>query len=301
MSDSEEEHEPSDYPPPLVVEPTSEHKESWIVLHGRGDKAASFAQGMIGFLRFTLPDGRTLQQHLPYVRFVFPTASYRRARVFNRSTITQWFDIYSWNSNEKMHWQVEGLRETSAWIGQLVNQECAAVGAANVTVGGLSQGCASTMIWNLLWDGEPVRCVFGMSGWLPFRHVVELFIENAKASGDARTEDVFEREGQDDDPYKAAVIALCQELEVRKEVKDNRKSVPIFLGHGVKDQTVYVDHGRKMAQCLKELGYDVSWTEYEGLPHWFHGEELMGVLQFVEKCKHRTDTEVVENLGPSSS
>lgn len=279
---SDEGPDSSMYPPPLIMEPSAEHKETWIILHGRGDKADTFAQGFMGILNMPLPDDRTLQQHLPHVRFMFPTASHRRARVFNCATITQWFDIYSWNSTERMEWQVRGLRETTAWINELVERESEVVGAQNVVVGGLSQGCASALIWNLLWKGEKIRCVFGMSGWLPFRHVLDLYQPKAQSTAHAEEADVFERkDNSNEDPYKAAVTALCQELELEPIEADTGKSTPIFLGHGLVDEKVDIQRGRESAQCLLGLGCDIQWTEYERLTHWFHGQELMDVLQFV--------------------
>lgn len=274
----------SSYPPPLIVEPTCEHKESWIILHGRGDKAASFARGFMGLLNFALPDGRTLQQHLPNVRFVFPTASHRRARVFNRATITQWFDVYSWNSTERMEWQVEGLRETTAWIDKLVRREAEVVGPQNVVVGGLSQGCASALIWTLLWSGEKIKCVFGMSGWLPFRHVLELYLPEGKQRILEEDQDVFEGSDENDtNPYGAAVKALCQELQLDPVEGQVGRGIPIFLGHGVGDNTVDMERGREGARCLLGLGCNVQWTEYSDLGHWFHGEELFDIVRFVER------------------
>lgn len=284
----DQESDSSSYPPPLIIEPSSEHKESWIILHGRGDRAKSFAQGFMGLLNMPLPDGNTLQMHLPHVRFVFPTASYRRARVFSRATITQWFDLYSWNNTEKLEWQVEGLRETSAWIGELVGRECEIVGPANVVVGGLSQGCASVLIWNLLWTGQAVRCIFGMSGWLPFRHVLELFVPKDKANAPNEGIDVFEN-AEEKDPYGAAVEALCQELGVKTVCSKVGQNTPILITHGVEDEKVNLERGREAARCLQALGCNVTWTEYEGLSHWFNGNELLDVVSFVKEQGKRFD------------
>lgn len=292
----------SSYPPPLIVEPTSEHKESWIILHGRGDKAATFSQGFMGLLNIPLPNGRTLQQHLPHVRFVFPTASHRRARVFNRATITQWFDVYSWNSTEKTEWQVDGLRETAAWIDELVRRESGAVGARNVVVGGLSQGCASALIWTLLWSGERIKCVFGMSGWLPFRHVIELYLPKDKMGAKEEDQDMFERQDElEEDAYGAAVRALCQELQLDLIEGQVGKGTPIFLGHGMEDETVDMERGREAAQCLLGLGCDVQWMEYRDLEHWFHDEELMDIVRFVERQSAPETKEHVEAGAKLSS
>lgn len=280
---SEEGPDTSAYPPPHIVEPTAEHKETWIILHGRGDQGKRFSNGFMGVLNMLLPDGRTLQEHVPYVRFVFPTASYRRARVFNRATITQWFDIYSWNSTERTEWQVQGLRETTAWVSELVRRESEVIGSHNVVVGGLSQGCASVLVWNLVRNKGDVRCVFGMSGWLPFWHILDLYRPATQDAIHGEGDDVFEKPDRKTmDPYREAVGVLCQELEIEPSETDAGKTTPIFLGHGKEDEKVDLERGREAAQCLLEFGCKIQWTEYEGLEHWFHGQELMDIVQFVQ-------------------
>lgn len=42
--------------------------------------------------------------------------------------------------------EIEGLRETSEWLHVLLSQEIEKVGADNVALVGLSQGCAATLI-----------------------------------------------------------------------------------------------------------------------------------------------------------
>lgn len=278
-------HDSSLYLEPLIVGPASGvHKQSWIVLHGRGDNAHSFAKGIMGFLNIPLPDGRTLDQHLPDVKFVFPTASYRRAKTFKRIPITQWFDIYSWNSTEHLDWQVEGLRETTAWVHRLMRREIEAVGAENVVLGGLSQGCASALISLLLWKAEPIKAVFGMSGWLPFQHVLQL------AAEPELKDDVFERESttnniSDVPPehniYGKAVRSLCQELDVDIVEGEMAKKIPIFIAHGGEDEKVDTHLGSDAADCLRKLGCNVWYREYPTLVHWMRGDELSDIVDFL--------------------
>lgn len=277
------------YEEPLVVDASKEHKQSWIVLHGRGDRAQHFANGMLGFLGIPLPDGRGIQEHLPHVRFIFPTASPRRAKSFNRAIITQWFDLYSWNSTEHTDRQIEGLRETSAWIHELIRREIEAVGAENVVLGGLSQGCASSLISLLLWQGEPIKAVFGMSGWLPFQHVLDMAMEMAL---NGALEDVFERTETElaeaseakKDPYSTAIKWLCQELQVEQVKNEAVRKVPIFIAHGGRDETVDTERGREAAECLGKLGFVVEYKEYATLTHWMRSDEFSDIIDFVAKC-----------------
>ena len=69
--------------------------------------------------------------------------------------------------------QSKGLKETSTYIHCLIEEATAKVGAKNVILGGLSQGCAAALITMLTWTGEPIGAVFGMCGWLPFARSLE--------------------------------------------------------------------------------------------------------------------------------
>lgn len=277
------------YEEPLVVDPLGEHKQSWIVLHGRGDNAQHFANGMLGFLEIPLPDGQSMQERLPNVRFIFPTAKPRRAGSFNRAMVTQWFDIYTWNSLEHTDRQIEGLRESSEWIHELMKREIEAVGAQNVVLGGLSQGCATSLISLLLWRGEPIRGVFGMSGWLPFRHVLNMALE--MTVNDA-TDDTFQRTEAElteasearKDPYYTAIKWLCQELLVDEVKNETARTVPLFIAHGKRDLTVEIERGQEAVECLRRLGFDVKYQEYETLTHWMRSDEFSDIVQFVDSC-----------------
>lgn len=260
----------AEYPEPIVTEPAGEHKQSWIVLHGRGDEGSSFAHGPLGFLNLDFPDGKTIREHCPNTRFIFPTAKRRRARVFTNMTMTQWFDVYSWNTSEKSDWEIEGLRETTTFVHELLRREIRLVGAENVVLGGLSQGCASSLIALLLWTGEPIRCVFGMSGWLPMKHILESY----EAKKDV--------EQQEEDVLSEALNALCKVLEIPVVGASTASKVPVLIAHGARDNKVEITLGHQAKQCLRELGLDVTWKEYVDLIHWMSGEELQDVVKFVE-------------------
>ena len=50
-------------------------------------------------------------------------------------------------------------------------------------LGGLSQGCATSLISLLLWDGPPLKATFGMCGWLPYRSRLEEIISGGEGEG----------------------------------------------------------------------------------------------------------------------
>jgi predicted esterase len=97
----------SGYPPPLIIQPRAlPHKQTFILLHGRGSSGDKFGPVLLDTPILTAPvssaDGggtnppddqttsspptvQTLATTFPHARFVFPTAARRRATVYNRA------------------------------------------------------------------------------------------------------------------------------------------------------------------------------------------------------------------------
>src|SRR5271154_6050362 len=97
------------YPEPFVVPPLSlPHTQIFILPHGRGSNGRDFGTAL---LRCPIPVYESLQKAFPHARFVFPTASFRRATIYKRTYITQWFD--NWHLSEptkREELQIEGLK-----------------------------------------------------------------------------------------------------------------------------------------------------------------------------------------------
>lgn len=181
-----------DYPDPLIFEPLQlPHRQTFILLHGRGSWAEKFGPELLRTpiqsphfnKEKTLADDSkdnpetqkpimTLQVAFPHARFVFPTAARRRATIYKRSYTHQWFDNWKLDppATEREELQIEGLHETTKYLHRLLRTEISIVpgGARNVVFGGLSQGCAASLVALLLWEGEDLRAVVGMCGRLPF-------------------------------------------------------------------------------------------------------------------------------------
>ncbi|CAD6590312.1 MAG: hypothetical protein ASARMPRED_004722 [Alectoria sarmentosa] len=275
-------HRPSDYPGPLVVPASATHRQTFIILHGRGSNAASFGPDLLATKVSTSPD--TLKDAFPHVKFIFPTASKRRAVIYNRSVINQWFDNWSLQTPTKREeLQINGLRETSAYIHNLLRGEMELVGASNVVLGGLSQGCAASLISLLTWDGPPLAAVFGMCGWLPFRKQMK---DIAQPSSDCEdNEDLFARSDQYEDvpPAAQAGAFLREELEMSPAIsRMSFQDTPVFLGHGTKDEKVPINLGREAADCLKSMGVEVFWKDYDDLGHWYSITMLDDLVAFLE-------------------
>src|SRR5271163_4215127 len=83
-------HDPSHYPEPLIVPALSgAHKHPILLLHRRGFNALTFGPP---FLTHSIPGFKGLSSAFPDTKFIFPTASFRRGRVYKRKWITQWLD-----------------------------------------------------------------------------------------------------------------------------------------------------------------------------------------------------------------
>lgn len=187
---------PEVYADPLEVPPLREHKQTFILLHGRGSTATKFGPPL---LACAIPGFGSLQAAFPHAKFVFPTASMRRAACYNRSLIHQWFDHGSLQTPSlREELQIPGLRETSRFLHGLLRKEIALVGAGNVVLGGLSQGCAAALIAMLLWDGDPFAAVFGMCGYLPFGQHMEDIVRGCEegAHNGLALDDPFAHEGR---------------------------------------------------------------------------------------------------------
>lgn len=284
---------------PLIFPPPCTHKTTLIVLHGRGSTAEKFAEPLLSHAVSTTTHSKTstpktFREHLSNTKFVFPTAPLRRAVVFKRSLTHQWFDNWSLTEPEvKQHLQVPGLRETTAFLQDLLRDEIKIVGASNVALMGLSQGCAAGIVATLLWEGEPFAALVGMCGYLPFRKGMQDAIEDADmdgragmaGSGDEGEEDMFERDsdaGATGTKFETAVDWLCEELQTGTRGTGTTKlSIPVFMGHGTDDKKVPIAFGKMAAEFLKGIDVDVEWREFDGLGHWYSEDMLGEVISFL--------------------
>ncbi|KAM3421276.1 hypothetical protein BST61_g1678 [Cercospora zeina] len=203
------------YPDPFVVEPLADHKYSIVLLHGRGSNGEHFGIELLDS-RMTLGSAldveksqasTTLRQHFQNAKFVFPTATKRRAKWYNRATINQWFDsvpideqdnLAASMTKEQEEWQLGGPRESRAFIKSILKAEIELVGASNVVIGGLSQGCAMSLrVLLSLHDEEsetplPIGAFVGMRGWLPYADAIVRVLNPSQTSKDGSAEDLDE-------------------------------------------------------------------------------------------------------------
>jgi predicted esterase len=150
-----------------IVEPSSTHIYSVILLHGLGSNGTKFGTELLE--TGIRSDGVSLPQLLPGAPFIFPTAKRRRSSAFRRTRLTQWFDVASLDDpSHRKDIQIQGLEESYLEIREILVQEIGKVAARNVILGGLSQGLAMGVI-SLLATEHPIGGFIGMSGWMPYR------------------------------------------------------------------------------------------------------------------------------------
>ncbi|KAK4679423.1 hypothetical protein QC764_204040 [Podospora pseudoanserina] len=280
------------FPDPLILPPLNPpHSFTLVLLHGRGNSPSSL-----------LPFCSPLQRSFPSLKIILPTAPKSRATIYARSLITQWFDGWHLDSPASVlnpgqdEWRsIDGLQRTTSYLHDLLRQEIALLGgdSRKMFLGGLSQGCAASLMALLLWEGKPLgRCV-GMCGWLPFVRTVQRATKDfASRKGDTEEDgfDPFGGNGEDDedkpqDVEAAAVQALRESLELEGNspiTRPNSFDTPVFLAHGTEDDKVLIAHGKEAASTLSELSVNTSWNEYPGLGHWFYPEMITDITAFLK-------------------
>ncbi|KAH9214851.1 Alpha/Beta hydrolase protein [Leptodontidium sp. 2 PMI_412] len=295
-------HEPGVFPDPIIVPPLFEHRQSIIILHGRGSFSAKFGPPLLATK--ATGSGETIQTAFPNAKIIFPTASRNRATIYKRSYTHQWFDNWHLEKHtERQDLMPKFLRRSVLYIHSLLRAEIEVVGAENVVLWGLSQGCATTLVSLLTWDEEPFAAAVGMCGWLPFANVmIDSVQENNsddKSSLSDNGDDPFAHSrSENDDPFASeypnftqeadldpgfqAVMFLREELDMGDLKGTVFRNVSVFLGHGTEDAHVRIKLGRETQQCLQLLGVDVKMVEYEGLGHWYSEDMLEEILEFLK-------------------
>ncbi|SJM93310.1 alpha/beta hydrolase [Crenothrix polyspora] len=88
----------------------------------------------------------------------------------------------------------------------------------------------------------------------------------------------------------AGIVALSTYLPMLEQLKVERSpannSTPIFMGHGILDSVVDVEIGKKAADGLIALGYDVSWHDYV-IEHSVCVEEVEHIANFINTLFYR--------------
>lgn len=281
---------PGVFSDPMIILSALDHRQSVIILHGRGSTADEFAPDILATK--ASDSEKTLQETFPRARIIFPTASRNRATIYKRSSPHQWFD--NWHLDDHTCRQdliAPMLKKSVAYIHGLLKYEIEAVGAENVVLWGLSQGCATTLSALLTWEGADIAGVVGMCGYLPWGNVVR-DIATATSEDDmfAKTDgedddDPFAHSGDEDEDEErdtaADALSFFRE-EIEMDVEGTRfRQIPVFLGHGMEDTQVPTELGREARSCLDLLGVDVEMKWYPRLGHWYSEDMFRDIFRFL--------------------
>lgn len=197
---------------------------------------------------------------------------------------------------------LDRLRKTN-YIHGLIKDTVDEAGPKNMVMAGLSQGCAAALVTILTWEGEPLAAMFGFCGWLPLRgHMGDVMDSTTNGDHDD-DKNLFGRSMRSDherDPPKEGIAWLKEEIDLptssssssSAEVAPEGSSCAIllpfqrtafFLGHGTEDEKVDVRLKREANACLATLKAAVYWKEYDGLGHWYSGQILGDLTDFLEE------------------
>lgn len=293
------------YRAPYVVEPTSPHTHTAILLHGLGSNGRAFGSFFLTASVMSTdkdsPYSRPLNALYPSMRWVFPTASLRRSARFNRIKLSSWFDIFSvQNPSFREETQIEGLVQSSQFLRDLIDEEAQKLRDAGVeregeraekriVFGGLSQGCGISLTTLLSLDYALGGWV-GMSGFMPMRG---MFMQALKADAqvcedgivfqdddaEQQTSTTTERSihAQDVVPATKVLNAIRQEVLSIPVLKWTSPAdvleTPAFYGHGSDDEKVNCKLGDELVETLRELKMNVKHQVYQGLGHWIQPPE----------------------------
>ncbi|EGD90143.1 hypothetical protein H112_02616 [Trichophyton rubrum D6] len=271
------------FPEPTVIPPRSKHTHTLILLHGRGGVGRVFGAEIITTVLSAPSSDNTLPKRFPGLKFIFPSAKTTHLAQWDLY-LPQWFDRGPIGSPAKEHNDLlyGGLRESTRYLRTIINSEAELVGAKNVIIGGLSQGCAQALHVLLSYANDehlPLGGLVGMSGWLPFKEQIADFIPK----------DQEEQEVGNEESRRARALQamnfVCQSVldlpPITAEAATAALSTPIWLAHGNMDKTVTPNLGEAAAQTLEKLGWDVTWMLYDELEHWFAPMELEDMAIFL--------------------
>ncbi len=277
-------------PEPYVIQPTSAHTHTFILLHGLGSNGEKFGAE---FLESGISSkGTKFTEIFPGTKFIFPTSKKRRSSAYRRATINQWFDIASLDDPSKRRdVQFQGLAESSQYIRCILSRELETIPSKNIVLGWLSQGCA--MAFGVLLSLEfPLGGFVGMSGWLPFRNEIDEIIRFDATEfgyGDDDLSPFEEADGSGNlDPSITAInfardILSMDKLGPVTSINEQTcLATPVLLCHGIDDQKIKCTLGEEAAHTLSSLGMQITWKSYLGLCHWYKiPDEIDDIFEFL--------------------
>lgn len=275
------------YPDPLVINPQSEHTQTAVLLHDRAGSNRHFA---VELLEATDGAGNTLQQALPGMKFIFPTALKQPSAVLDGYPIASWFDCrLPIDPHETSKRQVEGLKGACLMIHRLLDTEVPVVGIGNVFLSGHGQGCATALYALLTYQssvGGVLGGVIGLSGWLPMQKTLNDFALELKRANDTPKNGEQEQKIVRIEVHRARLIEFSRlsiALPRCQFLNTHANYLSFFLAHGQADEEVPISHAREAAITLAQMAMKVNLRVYDGLGHtWRNGDVIEDIVRFIK-------------------
>lgn len=177
------------FPPRHVYFPENEHETTVIFLHDRNGTGPELADY---FAKSTGSSGKTLYEHFPRTRWVFPSA---RAKHFywteadrrqlvqnNKDSTTEWFELSSLeNVQLELPEQLTTLQESATYILRIIDEEIERIkriggNSQNIFIAGIGQGAALGPVV-LLCVHHELGGFVGLDGWMPFAETLSSLLE----------------------------------------------------------------------------------------------------------------------------
>jgi len=167
------------------------------------------------------------------------------------------------NPEERDELQVDGLKESIAFIISVIQEEATIMSPERIILGGISQGCA-TAIHALIFSGIQLGGFIGFCSWLPFEKKI---CEITNASLESKLS-----------AYQAGLFQLAPANQGSSQTKFNTLSktpfgTPVFLSHSRDDEVVPIRNLEILSQSLKGLGMSVEKKTYDSGGHWISEPE----------------------------
>lgn len=183
-----------------------------------------------------------LQKKFDYVKFIFPTAPRRSITLNMGMEMNGWYDIKSLGEDIREHDKTNVLASREIFRDLIAKEIESGIPADRIVLGGFSQGGAMALFSALTYP-KKLAGVFGLSCYL----------------------------------------LLPQEFaKLTQEVGDANKDTKVFMAHGDADMIVQYKFGQMSAEGLRDLGYEVEFKTYPGMPHSADEEEIAEVAKYLD-------------------
>ncbi|BGP25135.1 acyl-protein thioesterase 1 [Rhodotorula toruloides] len=238
----------------LKMYPTASEAETDTEVLGIGRHSATviFLHGLGGSAAMVFPLVEVVRPKLWQVSWLLPNSPLLPITAAEGKVAPAWFDIDSFPESSDLepplptHEDETAMKKAVDRVHKLIQGELdKGIDSDRIVLAGFSQGCAISLLASLS-STEQLGGVMCMSGWLPLADQ----IKNGKH------------------PYQ----------------KPHAHNVPVWMGHGDKDQTIRHSWGLKTLDLLHALAFrDVEFHTYSGLTHWTRADELQDMRKWLQK------------------